>query len=85
MITGHNGISARLLRTSADAIATSLTSIFNFRLQSGEFPQDWKHANVTPVPKAGDKHSVKKYQLVSVIPVVAKCLNPLCILSFMNT
>lgn len=36
-----------------------------------------KHANVTPVPKSGDRHKVNNYRPVSVIPVLAKVLESL--------
>ena len=57
---------------TAPAISASLTSLINFSILQGCFPTELKEANLTPVPKAGDKQSVKNYRPVSVIPVVAK-------------
>ncbi len=48
--TGADGISARLLKLTAPSISNSLTLLFNHSLQTGSFPEEWKHANVTPVP-----------------------------------
>ena len=70
--TGTDSISAKLLKMAAPAIAESLTSLFNHSLETGEIPSEWKAACVTPVPKKGDKQSVKNYRPVSVLPVVAK-------------
>ena len=72
--TGPDGISTKLLKMAALAISHSLTSLFNYSLSQGKFPAAWKEANVTPVPKSGDKHSVNNYRLISVIPIVAKVL-----------
>ena len=53
----------------APAIAPSLTSLFNESLLIGQFPSEWKEANINPVPKAGDKQDVNNYRSVSVMPV----------------
>ena len=48
---GVDAISAKLLRIAAPGISASLASLFNHSLESGQIPQEWKSANVTPVPK----------------------------------
>ena len=53
---GPDGISAKLLRMVAPTITSDL---FNASLKQGCSPSAWKQANVTPVPKPGDKHSVQ--------------------------
>ena len=70
--TGGDGVSARLLKTTAPAVAKSLTHLFNCSLRTGKIPQEWKAANVTPVPKKGRKEDVNSYRPVSVLPVIAK-------------
>ena len=70
--TGLDFISARLLRESADLIAGSLFSIFNFSIKSGVFPQEWKCAKVIPLFKQGDHSDLNNYRPISIIPVVAK-------------
>lgn len=72
--TGLDFISARLLRESADLIAGSLCSIFNFSTTSGIFPQEWKWAKVIPLFKQGDHSCLNNYRPVSIIPAVAKVL-----------
>lgn len=49
--TGFDGIAARLLKLAAPSISHSLTLLFNHSLRSGSFPDEWKQANVTLVPK----------------------------------
>ena len=70
--TGPDKISAKLLRTVAPAVAPSLTFLFNKSISQGQFPSEWKEANVTPVPKSGNKQLLNNYRPVSVIPVLAK-------------
>ena len=70
--TGPDMIPAKLLKMVAPAISTSLTKLFNYSLSQGVFPSEWKQANVTPVPKSGDRHMVNNYRPISVIPVIAK-------------
>ena len=70
--TGHDKISARLLKSTAPAIARSLASLFNWSLNTGEFPSEWKHAVVTPVPKSGDNQLITNYRPISVLLTIAK-------------
>ena len=65
-------VSAKILRVAAAGISGSLTSLFNYSLESGELPGEWKSAHITPVPKGGDSEIVVNYRPVSVLPVVAK-------------
>ena len=60
--TGSNGIPAMLLKESSNEIAPSLTALFNMSLSVGQVPQEWKEANVIPVPKNGDLHLVTNYR-----------------------
>ena len=61
--TGPNGISALLLKQIALSISHSLTLLFNHSLQAGSFPDEWKLANVIPVPKSGDKQLLQNHAL----------------------
>ena len=50
---GPDGISAGFLEKVATEIAEPLTCLYNFSLQSGSIPRDWKQSNVTAVYKHG--------------------------------
>ena len=54
---------------SKNEIAPILTIIFQKSLFSGTIPSDWKHANVCPVYKKGDKHDPKNYR-----PIFLTCI-----------
>ena len=74
---GADGIGGKLLRMVAPGICRSLTSLYNSSLKSGQVPRECKVANVTPVPKGGDKEDVVNYRPVSVLPVVVKVFEAL--------
>ena len=57
---GADGIGVKLLRMVAPGICSSLTSLFNSSLKSGQVPGEWKAANVTPVPNGGGQRGCSK-------------------------
>ena len=62
----------KLLKIAAEGISRSLTSLFNFSLETGWIPLEWKAANVTLMPKGGDSELIENIRPVSVLPVVLK-------------
>ena len=48
---GKDGISARMLKATAAAIAPSVTKLFNLSIQLCRIPHAWKDAIVMPIPK----------------------------------
>ena len=72
--TGPDGVSARLLKESAESIADTLVHIFNTSLQNGEVPKDWKEALVTPIYKKGDRFQCANYRPVSLTCIASKML-----------
>ena len=72
--TGHDGISARMLKSTGLAIVPSLTRLFNLCLSEGKFPTSWKKADVIPLHKKDNKDVCNNYRPVSILPVVSKIL-----------
>ena len=71
--TGPDGISARMLKETASAIAPSLTILFNCSISQRCFPACWKLANVVPIPKSiSQKTSPSGYPPISLLPIVSK-------------
>ena len=70
--TGLDRIPSKLLKTAANIVAPSLTSIFSRSILTGIYPNDWKVAKVTPLFKKGLKSDPNNYKPISVIPVVSK-------------
>ena len=71
---GHDGISARMLKSAGLAIVPSLTRLFNLCLSEGKFPASWKKADVIPLHKKDNKDVCNNYRPVSILPVVSKIL-----------
>ncbi|KAI8490529.1 hypothetical protein Bbelb_317970, partial [Branchiostoma belcheri] len=72
--TGVDKIPSRLLKDSAPIIVKPLAHIFNLSISSGEVPDDWKLAKVSPIYKSGNKDSVSNYRPVSVLNVASKVM-----------
>ena len=49
--SGRDGISARMLKNTAEAIATSITNLFNCSTRCGTPPNAWKTSSIVPIPK----------------------------------
>ena len=72
--TGLDGISAIMLKSTASAIAPSLTKPFNMSIVAGYFPTDWKCSRITPIFKSSDPSLPKNYHPISILPIVSKLL-----------
>ena len=62
---GPDGVHPRVLRELAEIIAEPLSIIFERSWITGEVPEDWRIANVTPVFKKGKKEDPGNHRLVS--------------------
>ena len=56
---GPDGIPNIVLKNCADEISQGLCIIFQQSLSTRTLPSDWRHANITPVFKTGDRHSAE--------------------------
>ena len=72
--TGPDGISNKLLRVTAYGIADSVTKLINKSLSLGEFPTEWKKANVVAIHKKSSVHEVSNYRPISLL----SCLSKIC-------
>ena len=57
---GHDMISIRMGKICVDSICKPLKLIFQYCLESGKFPSEWKKENVVPIHKKGDQQILKK-------------------------
>ena len=61
----------------AEQVSEMLTDIFNSSLESGQVPEDWRVANVTPLFQKGSREELGNYRPVSLTAVVGKVLQTL--------
>ena len=74
---GPDKFHPRVLFELQDEISLPLHLIFNKSLLTGEVPQDWKLANVTPVFKKGSHSIAENYRPISLTSVICKILESL--------
>ena len=71
---GLDNIPPRLLKDTADIVATPLTIIINASLRQGRVPDDWKSARVIPLFKKGKTENLDTYRPISILPTASKLL-----------
>ena len=82
--SGPDNISARVLMICAEEIAPILTVLFTQSFISGELPNDWLTANITPVFKKGDKSNPSNYCPISLTSLCCKLMEHILCHSIMN-
>ena len=71
--TGPDTIPAWVLKNYAAILAAPLTAIFNCFLREGTLPNEWKMANVIPLPKVNPPASIHKdIRPISLTAIAAK-------------
>ncbi|KFW70172.1 RNA-directed DNA polymerase from mobile element jockey, partial [Pygoscelis adeliae] len=71
---GLDGIHPRVLRELAEELAKALSIIYQQSWLTGEVPDDWRLANVTPIYKKGRKEDPGNYRPVSLTSVPGKIM-----------
>ena len=69
-----DGLNARVLKECSNEISPILALIFNKSLAQGEVPDEWRHANFSPVFKKGEKYDAANYRPVSLTCICCKTL-----------
>ena len=73
--TGCDGISARMLKQTADSTAPILSKLINMSISKGKFPREWKTARVVPIPKPGSEKDIAAgYRPISILPIASKII-----------
>ena len=73
--SGNDGISTRMLKSTACNIAPSFTKLLNLSLQLNAIPSTWKKALVVPLPTNTDLTNPVNYRPISLLLIVGKLLD----------
>lgn len=71
---GFDGIHVNVIKKISNVVVDPLVYIFNLSFQKGDVPRNLKIAKVIPLYKSGDKHLIKYYRPVSLLPLLSKIL-----------
>ena len=72
--TGPDGISAQMLKLTAESITPIITVLFNQSISTGTVPDLWKVSLVVPIHKQGDRANPSNYCPISLLPIVSEVL-----------
>ena len=72
--SGLDSISSRVLKDFLTLAIREITHLYNCILQSGIFPDKWKVATVTPIPKVANASEPNDLRPISLLPVPGKLI-----------
>ena len=61
-----------VIKDSLPVISSTITSLINCSFTTNTFPDDWKIAEVIPIPKLGDKEIACNNRRISLLPAMSK-------------
>jgi len=70
----QNQLQAKCLKITSCVVSEWLSNFFNKCMTIGEFPDSWKIAHITPIPKVHSPSSSSEYRPISVLPVLSNYL-----------
>ena len=71
------GLFPSFFKRYADTFAPKFAALFRRLIQLGNFPDCWKVASVTPIPKEGSSCFPKDYRPISITPILSKVFEKL--------
>ena len=69
---GVDNIPANIIKESIDILKPTLTKLFNYSVETQQFPNDLKYANVIPLFKKNENIDKTNYRPISILPSVSK-------------
>ena len=74
---GPNTLNNRILQELSSPLSSPFCDLFNYSLSTGQFPEAWKQANITPIYKKDDSSDPSNYRPISLLSAVGKVLEKL--------
>ena len=81
---GPDRLNARVLKECRNEISPILALIYNESLARGDVPDEWRHVNVSPVFKKGEKYDAANYRPVSLTCICCKTLEHILVSTINN-
>lgn len=75
--TGNDGIPPKALKSGAEELSSSLTTLFNSCINKSVWPTEWKSGNWAPIHKKDDKMARENYRPITLLPCASKVLEKL--------
>ena len=69
---GWDNVSVRMVKNCDESLIKRLFNIFQFSLETGNFPRNWKRGDIVPLDKKGNKDLINNYRPVSFLPIFSK-------------
>lgn len=82
--SGPDELKPRLLKELASEISPILCIIFNKSLDTGETPNDWRTAHVSPIYKKGSKYNPENYRPISLTCICCKIMEHVVVSAIMS-
>ena len=70
--SGYDNLPVRYLKPVSEHLVSPLVNIINNAIDRKTFPDAWKVARVSPVPKIDQPTKLKDYRPISILPVLSK-------------
>ena len=74
---GHDLIPARAVKDSAEVLCDPYCTLFNYILDVGKIPKQWKKGEITPVYKKDCSLSKDNYRPLTILPSLSKVFETL--------
>lgn len=74
---GSDGLSVKFLKIILLKLLPHLTHLFNTIISTGNYPFQWKLANVIPIPKVNNPSKLSDFRPISLLPILSKAFESL--------
>ena len=74
---GPDTLNNRILKALSSRLSSPVCDLFNYSLSTGQFPEAWKQADITPIYKKDDSSDPSNYHPISLLSAVGKVFEKL--------